>query len=163
MSNQLIKILLLTIGFGFGIGFCANRADAQERPMYINLAKGKNMVGQVLQLDSLKVETNFGPVSIPMAKVEGIRLHADKDDSAVIAFANGDIITGKINLGELQIKTDWGKAFIKTEFIESLTAEKNASFYNDTSAGGWRFSKSSTVQPSNSGFNSSGSVIGRGF
>ena len=159
MSNNVIKILLLIVG----IGFCADQAVAQERPMFINLAKGKNLVGQVLELETLKVETNFGPVSIPMAKVEGIRLHADKDDSAVIAFANGDIVTGKIDLSELQIKTDWGKAYIKTEYIVSLTADKNGSFYNDKSAGGWRFSKASAVQPPNSGFNSGGTVIGRGF
>jgi len=163
MSNNQIKILLLTIGISFGIGFCADRAVAQERPMFINLAKGKNLVGQVLELDTLKVETNFGPVSIPMAKVEGIRMHSDKDDSVVIAFENGDIVTGKINLNELQIKTDWGKAYIKTEYIVSITANKNASFYNDKAAGGWRFSKASAVQPANPAFNSGGTVIGRGF
>lgn len=139
MSNLIPKTtFFILIAFALAV----NVSQAQEgRTMYANLAKGKNIVGKVVGLEKLRVQTNFGSVEIPISKVAGIRLHADKDDSAVIAFANGDVVTGKIDLKEIQIKTDWGKAYVKANFIESLTADKNSQFYNDQSTGSWRFSR----------------------
>ena len=126
-------------------------AQSGSKAMFVNMSKGKVLQGEILDLDKIKVNTSFGDVEIPMEKVAGIRLHADKDDNAVIAFANGDIVTGKVELDELQVKTDWGKAFIKSKFIESIMTNRNANFYNDNSTGGWRFSNGAVTQGTTSG------------
>lgn len=143
MSNLILKTtFFILIGFALAV----NTGQAQDGPiMFVNLAKGKNITGKIA-IEKLNVKTNFGNVEIPIGKVAGIRLHADKDDSAVIAFDNGDIITGKIELREVQIKTDWGKAYVKANFIESLTLDRNSQFYNDQTTGSWRFSRV-TTQP----------------
>lgn len=142
MPNSILKTMILIM---FGFALVASDANGQDgRMMYANLAKGKNIAGKIVGLEKLDVQTNFGSVQIPIGKIAGIRLHADKDDSAVIAFENGDVITGKINLKEFQIKTDWGKAYVKSEFVESLMTDKNSQFYNDQN-GGWRFTRVTTA------------------
>jgi len=87
--------------------------------------------------------TVLGEVAIPFSKIDGIKLHADASDSSVIAFKNGDLITGKVVLDQVKLKTDWGAAHVNTTQIESVTTTKNAKFYSDSTAGKrkWRFSK----------------------
>ncbi|QEG21117.1 hypothetical protein [Mariniblastus fucicola] len=111
--------------------------------VYISVARNNDLDGVILDLEALKVETEFGSVSIPMTKVDGIKMHADAKDNAVIAFKNGDLVTGKVVLDIVKLKTEWGTAHINTEKVETITNSKNSKFYSDTSTGKavWRFTK----------------------
>ena len=111
--------------------------------LYINLSQDREISGTLVEAQDMKVTTGFGEVSIPFDKIDGIKLHADAEDSSVIAFKNGDLITGKVVLEMLKLKTDWGAAHVNTTQIESVTTTKNAKFYSDTTTGNrkWRFSK----------------------
>jgi hypothetical protein len=64
-----------------------------------------------------------------------------------LAFKNGDMLSGKINLDKIQLKTDWGTAHIDAAQIETITSDKNARFFTDNSSGGsgWRFTKARPV------------------
>jgi len=53
----------------------------------------------------MKVTTSFGEVAIPFSKIDGIKLHADASDSSVIAFKNGDLITGKVVLDQVTLSS----------------------------------------------------------
>jgi hypothetical protein len=79
-----------------------------------------------------------------MAKIDGIKMHSDAKDNAVIAFKNGDLVTGKVVLEVVKLKTKWGTAHINTEKVETITYSRNSKFYSDTSTGKavWRFTKS---------------------
>jgi hypothetical protein len=112
--------------------------------VYVAIQRNDNLMGAILDLDTLKVETEFGAVSIPMAKVDGIKMHSDAKDNAVIAFKNGDLVTGKVVLAVVKLKTEWGTAHINTDKVETITNTRNARFYSDTSTGKavWRFTKS---------------------
>ena len=107
--------------------------------------------------DRLKVTTSFGEVAIPMAKIDGIKMHADGNDSSVIAFKNGDLVTGKVELETIKLKTDWGTAHVNTSQIEQITSERSARFFSDSSGAGaksWRFQKTPparAVSPSPAG------------
>ena len=111
--------------------------------VFISLDRNNDLTGKIVELEALKVETAFGSVSIPMTKVDGVKMHADAKDNAVIAFKNGDLVTGKVVLEVVKLKTEWGVAHIKTEKVETITNTKNARFFSDTSTGKavWRFSK----------------------
>ncbi len=111
--------------------------------VYVGVAKNNDLDGTILDLETLKVETEFGAVSIPMTKIDGIKMHADSKDNAVIAFKNGDLVTGKIVLDIVKLKTEWGTAHINTDKVETITNSRNAKFYSDTSTGKavWRFTK----------------------
>ena len=116
--------------------------------VYIRVTQNRELSGTPLDLTEIKVTTSFGEVAIPLAKIDGIKMHADANDSSVIAFKNGDLVTGKVTLEVIKLKTDWGTAHVNTAQIEQVTADRNARFYSDTSGGGWRFSKATAAPAS---------------
>jgi len=118
--------------------------------VYVKVTQNREISGTPIDLAEIKVTTSFGEVAIPLAKIEGIKMHADGNDSSVIAFKNGDLVTGKIVLETVKLKTDWGTAHINTSQIEQITSDKNAAFYSDSSASGakaWKFQKTPTARP----------------
>ena len=140
-------------------------AQDAERIFYVKVTNKNNpLSGQVVELKEFKVETTFGNVTIPLDKIEAVRMRADGQDSAVIALTNGDMITGKIEFDELHLKTNWGKAHIKVESVESFSASPYGRFYADQTSGGWRYSRGSAIQGSqNFGtFSGGGAIQGSG-
>lgn len=140
--------------------FLGSLAAAQEvagpvdgTVLFVNLSQDRELSGSLVEMADMKVTTSFGEVAIPFSKIDGIKLHADASDSSVIAFKNGDLITGKVVLDQVKLKTDWGAAHVNTTQIESVTTTKNAKFFSDMTNGTrkWRFSKapmtSSRVTP----------------
>jgi len=117
--------------------------------LYINLSQDRELTGTLVEMEDMKVTTSFGEVSIPFEKIDGIKLHADANDSSVIAFKNGDLITGKVVLEQVKLKTDWGAAHVNTTQIDSVTTLENAKFFSDNTNGKrkWRFSKASDSAP----------------
>lgn len=148
--------------------FMASNAVAQDdvaepsapgTVLYVNLSQNRELTGTLVEMQDMKVTTSFGDVSIPFEKIDGIKLHADANDSSVIAFKNGDLITGKVVLDQVKLKTDWGAAHVNTTQIDSLTTLENAKFLSENTNGKrkWRFSKATgaatpTRAPLSTGF-----------
>lgn len=110
--------------------------------MYAKISQSRTLTGTPIDLTELQVTTSFGDVKIPVDKVNGIKFHANQDDSAIIAFKNGDLVTGKIAMEKLSIKTEWGKAHINISQLDSITLSNTAAFFKDgTNGKGWRFSE----------------------
>lgn len=134
-----------------------------DRIFYVKVNKSTELQGQIVEVTELKVSTSFGEVDIPFEKVEAIKMRAGGDGTAVIAFINGDMVTGKIQMDELQIKTSWGKAYINADSIDSIAGSQFGNFYADPN-GGWRYSRGSRPNSSpvnrNRGFSNPG---GSGF
>ena len=141
--SKIILIALLAIPMAFA-SVDAQELSSEGGTLFVSIGSNNNISGKILELDTLKVETAFGEVSIPMAKVDGIKMHSDAKDNAVIAFKNGDLVTGKIVLDTVKLKTRWGTAHINTEKVETITNSQDSRFYSDTSTGKavWRFTKS---------------------
>lgn len=117
-------------------------AQESDRMFYVKVTKETNQLsGQLTDITDFKLETSFGNVTIPLDKIEAVRLRADGEDRSVIALNNGDMITGKIDLDELHLKTNWGKAHIKSDSLESFSVSPYGRFYTDPSQGGWRYSR----------------------
>ena len=141
----------------FAIGQEVAGPDGEK--LYVRVTLNREISGLPIDLIEIKVSTSFGEVSVPMAKVEGIKMHADSDDSAMIAFRNGDVVTGKVNLDKIKLKTDWGVAHVNTAQIDQITTTRSARFYPDSSGGtkGWRFApnavSSSGSSTTNANFN----------
>ena len=122
-------------------------AGPQGTQIFVRVTQNREIAGTPIDLVEIKVSTSFGDVAIPLAKIDGIKMHADGEDSAVVAFKNGDLVTGKITLETIKLKTDWGTAHIMTSQIETVTDDHNARFYADSSGGakGWRFTKATPI------------------
>lgn len=141
--------------------------------VFVKVTQNRELVGMPIELTEIKVTTSFGDVSIPLEKINGIKMSAGKDVDAVIAFKNGDTVTGKVVLDMIKLKTDWGQAHINTDQIETVTATENGRFYNDNTGGKsvWRFSNDPPIpasQLNNRANNAGGALptvppIGGGF
>jgi len=144
LHSKSLFLAFLAIPMAFASVNAQELSGPVSGKVYVAIARNDNLAGEIVELDTLKVETEFGSVSIPMAKVDGIKMHADAKDNAVIAFKNGDLVTGKVVLEVVKLKTEWGTAHINTDKVETITNTRNARFYSDTSTGKavWRFSKS---------------------
>lgn len=138
-----IMFALLVIPMALSSANAQELAAPTAGKIYVAVAKNNDLAGTILELETLKVETEFGTVSIPMSKIDGIKMHADAKDNSVIAFKNGDLVTGKVVLEVVKLKTEWGTAHINTENVETITNSRSAKFYSDTSTGKavWRFTK----------------------
>jgi len=112
-----------------------------SRTFFVKVQKADAIVGQVIEVNELKVATAFGDVTIPMDKIEAVKVNASSQGSAVIAFTNGDMVTGTLDLSELHLKTTWGKAHINADAIDSFSTSQFGRFYTDTNGGGWRYSR----------------------
>ena len=115
-----------------------NRNDAD---VVIELTKSRRITGELGSLTSVTLGTKFGEANIPLAEVDGVKLHVDENDSCVVAFKNGDVVTGQLKLEALEISTDWGSANVKLASVETILMNKRGSFYQDSADGKnrWRF------------------------
>ncbi len=115
--------------------------------VFISVSQNRELTGSVVELDELSVSTSFGEVKVPMNKIDGIKMNIGEGNGAVLAFKNGDMLSGKVNLEKVKLKTDWGTAHIDATQIETITTDKNARFFTDNTTGGsgWRFTKAQPV------------------
>ena len=142
--NRFLTQMFLAILIGASCAPVLNAQDVtgpEGAKIYVTVSQNREIAGTPVELTEIKVTTSFGEVSIPLAKIDGIKMHADSADSSVIAFKNGDLVTGKVTLEVIKLKTDWGTAHINTAQIDTVTADRNSRFYSDSSgqAKGWRF------------------------
>ena len=134
---------------------CVSSSSAQDisgpadGKLFIKVTRNRQLSGAAVSLDEISFKAEFGQVSIPMAKIAGIKLHVNADDDAVIALKNGDLVTGEIGLKQVTLKTSWGKAHVKLDQIETILADSKSRFFAETSGGtrGWRFSSGTPSTP----------------
>lgn len=115
-------------------------SGSSEDTLFIRMKDAKVMAGNVEGLSELAIDTKFGNVSIPMSEIAGIKFHTDGNDSAVVVLNNGDSVTGTPTVSAVQLQTDWGKAEIQPEFIESVTTGASARFLQESGDFGTRWS-----------------------
>ncbi|MFK7769778.1 MAG: hypothetical protein AB8B55_21400 [Mariniblastus sp.] len=147
MLSRLTLAMLLSASL-ISISNAQEVAGPEGSTLYVKVAQTE-LSGTPIELAEIKVTTSFGDVSIPLAKIDGIKMHADADDSAVIAFKNGDLVTGKVVLETINLKTSWGTAKINTSQIDTVMASRTARFYPEASGGtkGWRFTTAAPATP----------------
>ena len=91
------------------------------------MARGLTLAGEV-PAESLPCHTTFGEVSIPLAKVRGLRLHDIQPDTspqsevrgATVVLDNNDSLTVGLRAAQIQVKTEWGMAIVDVPHVRSL-------------------------------------------
>ena len=134
---------------------CVSNSSAQEMDgpadgkIFVKVTRNRELAGAAIDLNSVNFKAEFGDVTIPMAKVAGIKLHVNADDDAVIALKNGDLVTGAIGLDTVSLRTAWGKAHVKLDQIETIMSDPASRFFAETNSGkkGWRFSSGAAEAP----------------
>lgn len=110
---------------------------------FLDLAQNQKVEGVAVDVQKFKITTGFGDVEVPLDKIDGIRLNAMEDGSAVMAFKNGDVLTGVLHVNDLKLKTSWGFATVNIAYIEQISTTKGAVFSSTTADGKttWRFTR----------------------
>ena len=134
---------------------CVSNSSAQDMggpadgKIFVKVTRNRELSGAAIDLDTIKFKSEFGEVTIPMAKIAGIKLNANDDGDAVVALKNGDLVTGGISLDTVSLKTAWGKAHIKLDQIETIMSDSGSRFFAESNSGkkGWRFSTGTAVAP----------------
>ncbi len=95
------------------------------QPIVVAIKDGSQLRGEPVEVSALQVKTIFGPVSIPIYRVAGVRLADDPRQPATICLSNGDSLTGVLSTDSITIRTEWGSATIARDHIVSIvtTAE----------------------------------------
>jgi len=124
-------------------------SNAAEGAVFIRLSDTKRMAGKVEGLTEFKLKTAIGEINVPMSEVAGIKLHTSSDDKAVVILNNGDSITGIPSLAGVELMTDWGKAEIDPEYIQSITSTSGAKFRQESSDFGvrWTLNTGNSMAP----------------
>ncbi|MEM7783184.1 MAG: hypothetical protein AAF939_19245 [Planctomycetota bacterium] len=141
---MLFRVILLAVASLFSTQIFGQEILGPEgSKLYVRVTQNRELEGIPIDLAEIKVSTSFGMIAVPLIKIDGIKMHADANDSSVIAFKNGDVVTGKVQLEKIKLKTEWGVAHINTEQVEQLTASKGARFFSDSAGGvqGWKFNR----------------------
>lgn len=81
--------------------------------------------GELLDIGDLKLQTAFGPASIPLVKVLGIRLSRTPTDITTVVLHNGDMLTGQVDIRSLLVQTKWGKSEVNGGNLASIFFRKN--------------------------------------
>lgn len=110
-----------------------------EDLLFVRLSDVKSLAGELDEISEITMTTKFGDVTIPMEQIAGIKLHTDEDDSAVVVMVDGDVLTGVPSLPTLQLSTDWGKAEINPEAVQSITTTSNSKFSRQNTDFGTRW------------------------
>lgn len=110
---------------------------------YLDLAQDQKIEGVAVDVEKFKITTGFGDVQVPLDKIDGIRLNAMEDGSAVMAFKNGDILTGVLHVSDLKLRTSWGFATVNIAYISQISTTKGASFSSSKANGKttWSFNR----------------------
>ena len=110
-----------------------------EDILFVRLSDVKSLAGELDEISEITMTTKFGDVTIPMEQIAGIKLHTDEDDSAVVVMVDGDVLTGVPSLPTLQLSTDWGKAEVNPEAVQSITTTGNSKFSRQNTDFGTRW------------------------
>ncbi|MEZ6089215.1 MAG: hypothetical protein R3C05_14530 [Pirellulaceae bacterium] len=103
------------------IDFAAAAAEEDQWNIVIELIDDDRVLnGELLDTENLVVQTAFGPASIPLLKVLGIRMARSATDTTTIVLHNGDMITGQVDIRSLLIRTKWGKSEVNGANLASI-------------------------------------------
>ena len=91
-----------------------------SQPIIVAIKDGPQLSGGLVDLDAFEFKTIFGPVSVPVNTILGIRMADDPRQPATVCLSNGDSLTGVLANDSVTIKTGWGGATIARDHIISI-------------------------------------------
>ena len=147
--RSMIAALMVAI-MASGSLYAQEDADTSEKPvgglMKMSLKKGLELKGSPVDLDSIKMNTLFGAVDIPLHTIAGIRFAQGAEEQSTVVLLNGDAITGDITISDFNFVSSWGKASVNVGNLVSITFREDLAWSGVNTPNGrrWRLTR---VQP----------------
>jgi len=92
----------------------------QPQSVTILLINGATMTGTLSEADQWTMKTTLGTTSLPLSAVAGIRMAQEGNATTTVVLHNGDSITGAVQIDNVAIQTDWGRAEIYGTHVASI-------------------------------------------
>jgi hypothetical protein len=93
-------------------------ATPPKRTVVADLVDGSVIVGTPC-VTELKLVSSLGKINVPLASIARVVLKEDKETSEV-ALANGDRLTGVVDLAALEVQAAWGTVSLPLQHIRAL-------------------------------------------
>ena len=92
----------------------------QPQSVTITLLDGMKLSGELAEVDQWNMKTSFGTTNLPLSTVAGMRMAQEGSAVTTVVLHNGDNLTGAVQLDQVVIQTEWGRAEINGNHVASI-------------------------------------------
>jgi hypothetical protein len=125
----------------------ALRTKLQPQSVTIALIDGMKLSGELTEVDQWSMKTSFGTTNLPLSTVAGIRMAHEGNAITTVVLHNGDNLTGAMQLDQVVIQTEWGRAEIHGNHVASILFTPGLKWASETGLNGMRWKLVSEQTP----------------
>ncbi len=111
----------------------------QPQSVTVALLDGMKLQGELTEVDQWTMKTSFGTTNLPLSTVAGMRMAQEGNSMTTVVLHNGDNLTGAVQLDQVVIQTEWGRAEINGNHIASILFTPGLKWSNETGLNGMRW------------------------
>jgi len=111
----------------------------QPQSVTITLTDGMKLTGELTDVDQWSMKTSFGSTNLPLSTVAGLRMAQEGNAITTVVLHNGDNLTGAIQLDQVMIQTEWGRAEINGNHVASILFTPGLKWMSETGLNGMRW------------------------
>jgi sRNA-binding regulator protein Hfq len=118
----------------------------QPQSVTIALLDGTKLAGELTEVDQWSMKTSFGTTNLPLSTIAGMRMAQEGNAITTVVLHNGDNLTGAVQLDQVVIQTEWGRAEVNGNHVASILFTPGLKWMSETGLNGMRW-KLVTDQP----------------
>jgi sRNA-binding regulator protein Hfq len=111
----------------------------QPQSVTISLLDGMKLSGELTEVDQWSMKTSFGTTNLPLSTVAGMRMAQEGNAMTTVVLHNGDNLTGAVQLDQVVIQTEWGRAEINGNHVASILFTPGLKWASETGLNGMRW------------------------
>jgi len=111
----------------------------QPQSVTITLLDGMKLSGEMTEVDQWSMKTSFGTTNLPLSTVAGMRMAQEGNAITTVVLHNGDNLTGAVQLDQVVIQTEWGRAEINGNHVASILFTPGLKWSSETGLNGMRW------------------------
>lgn len=117
MLGSLLVVMIL--GCATGRNVCDDtHEDSPKINLELYLVDGSRIIG-VPKIDSVPLETSYAKISIPLSKIQSIKMNEDHE-TASLDLRDGDKLKGVVSLDPIKLETVFGSVKIDIKHIQKM-------------------------------------------
>jgi hypothetical protein len=111
----------------------------QPQSVTIALLDGTKLSGELTEVDQWSMKTSFGTTNLPLSTVAGLRMAQEGNATTTVVLHNGDNLTGAMQLDQVVIQTEWGRAEVNGNHVASILFTPGLKWASETGLNGMRW------------------------
>jgi hypothetical protein len=111
----------------------------QPQSVTLTLLDGMKLSGELSEVDQWSMKTSFGTTNLPLSTVAGVRMAQEGNAMTTVVLHNGDNLTGAVQLDQVVIQTEWGRAEVNGNHVASILFTPGLKWASETGLNGMRW------------------------